>query len=190
MDKINLFKKMIKYHPTFIGWLISENKIEKDNDCLVIHDNSKKDDVKFIEEYNGEVIEIYSNGVKRLYGNYGYVSPNFTQIKVRDYTVFKKLSNAGIDVFDIGNRSERYCLTSKIGLLLKLFHSDILDINIQDSHPRLKGEDAINYIKYLENKINYIKERDYKFGSISKYGFIGIDGFAFHQPKVIENINI
>lgn len=95
----------------------------------------------------------------------------------------------GFEIFDLNNSCDRYCLTSQLGKLL-VSHYDILgDIWFPKDFPRFKGKEALAYIKWLENKHEYLKKRDYRFGYDIFYSrYIGASGFSNIQPVVVENI--
>ena len=54
IDELKLFHSMIKYHPTMIGWLIKNKRVEKLDDKLVIY-TSRKVQSQYIESYSGEI---------------------------------------------------------------------------------------------------------------------------------------
>lgn len=187
IDEIKLFRNMIKYHPTIIGWLIKEKKVEKLDKKLVVY-KSKKHKRSYLEEFKGEVYLVNDDGSKRISSSF-YWNNNFTQISLLKGS-FKDLSRDKFSIFDIGNRSERHCLTYQLEDLIKK-HYDILgDIMFPEDYPRLKGESATCFIKWMEQKHNYIVNNDYNFGrlSLSKWGYLGISGFSDSQPEVIDNI--
>ena len=182
-----LFEIMIKYHPTFIGWLIKNKKVEKLDDKLVLY--TKKDSKpQYIQTYKGEDYLTNSDGSKRISGNRR--DKNFTEIKLRQRKHYSDLITEGFDIFDIGNTCERYCLTSQIGKILEHYYNVLGDISFPTGFPRLKGEEALAYIKWMESKHDYLKKHDFKFGLyfISSWGYMGLSGFSDYQPEVIENI--
>ena len=186
IDKIRLFQSMIKYHATIIGWLIKHDKVEKLNDRLVLF-TKKAPASQYINTYSREVYLTNSDGSKRIprsYGNNDFTKLNLIKGKVNE------LVEDGFEIFDIGNTCDRQCLTSQIGKIL-VTHYDILgDISIPEGLPRLKGEEACTYIKWMECKHEYLKEYDYGFNSykVSSWGYIGTSGFSNQQPAVLKNI--
>ena len=52
-----LFELMIKYHPTFVGWLFKEKKIEKSDDKIIVCKIKQSESVpELMKEYNGKII--------------------------------------------------------------------------------------------------------------------------------------
>ena len=159
IDEFKLFHSMIKYHPTMIGWLIKNKRVEKLDDKLVIY-SSRKVQSQYIESYSGEIYLTNNDGSKRIPG--GRWDKNFTQINLLSGNI-KELVIEGFEIFDLNNSCDRYCLTSQLGKLL-VSHYDILgDIWFPKDFPRFKGKEALAYIKWLENKHEYLKKRDYRF---------------------------
>ena len=187
IDEIKLFRSMIKYHATIVGWLIKNEKVEKlDNKLIAFTLKDKKS--QYIQTYKGKVYITNGDGSKRIPGSCW--DKDFTEIKLRHGSV-KGLIAEGFEIFDISNTSDRYCLTSQVGKLL-LLHYDILgDISFPEGFPRLKGEEALAYIKWMKSKHEYLMKRDYKFNLsvVSSWGYIGLSGFSEYQPKVIDNIH-
>ena len=186
IDELKLFRSMIKYHATMVGWLINNKKVEKMADKLVLY-TPKAPKPHYIQSYKGEVFLTNSDGSKRIPG--GSWDENFTQIKLLKGN-FQELVSDGFEIFDLNNSCDRYCLTSQIGKLL-VRHYDVLgDIWFPDDFPRLKGEEALAYIKWMERKHNYLKKHEWKFNLyvVSDYGYIGLSGFSDYQPVVVENI--
>ena len=185
IDELKLFRSMIKYHPTMIGWLIKNKKVEKLDDKLVIY-SPKKVQSPYIQSYRGEVYLTNNDGSKRIPG--GSWDKNFTKIKLLCGN-FKELVVEGFEIFDLNNSCDRYCLTSQLGKLL-VSHYDILgDFWFPKDFPRFKGKEALAYIKWLENKHEYLKKRDYRFDYDIYYSiYIGASGFSNDQPVVVENI--
>ena len=177
---------MIKYHPTFIGWLIKNKKVEKLEDKLALY-TQRDVQPHYIQTYKGEEYHINNDGSKRIPRNCW--DKNFTKIKLREGH-YSSLVAEGYDIFDLENSCDRYCLTSQIGKLL-VHHYDILgDISFPEDFPRLKGEEALAYIKWMESKHDYLKQHNFKFNSyvVSRIGYIGLSGFSDYQPKVFDNI--
>lgn len=185
LDEIKLFRNMIKFHSTIVGWLIKEKKVEKCADKLSVY-SPKSEKHTYIKEYKGKVLLINENGSKRISFDV-YWNQNFTQITLLEGGV-RELVEDGFDIFDIGNRSEIHCLTYQLEDLLNKHYSKIGDIYFQKDYPRLKGESALSFIKWLESKHKYIKSHDYNFCGLSKFGYLGISGFSDYQPEVVENI--
>ena len=159
IEALQIYKYMLKFHPTIVGWLIASNKVEKLEDKLVPY-TDKDPKSKYIKDFSGKVITTYPNGVKRISSTWGYDNSNFVEIQgCRDFSV---LTKAGIDVFDIGNRSERYCLTSQLDDLLEHFYNKILDISIPDGYPRICGKSINYYLKWLNMQVEYIKRNNYE----------------------------
>ena len=177
---------MIKYHPTIVGWLIKENKVDKQDDKLVVH-KRKKETIKYIRNFKGEVYLTNSDGSKRISSNYSWNNRNFTQINLLHKDI-QYLVRDGFQIFDIGNRCERHCLTSQLEKLLIKHYNILGDISFPKDYPRLKGESALCFIKWIENKHEYIINNEYKFGKLSKWGYLGLSGFSDSQPEVIDNI--
>ena len=156
LNGIKLFRNMIKYHPTIVGWLIKENKVDKQDDKLVVH-KRKKETIKYIRNFKGEVYLTNSDGSKRISSNYSWNNRNFTQINLLHKDI-QYLVRDGFQIFDIGNRCERHCLTSQLEKLLIKHYNILGDISFPKDYPRLKGESALCFIKWIEKlkKINYI----------------------------------
>lgn len=189
IDEIKLFRHMIKYHPTIIGWLIKENIVKVANDKIVVcHKKSSKDDTsKYIKEYKGEVYHVYPNGKKRIPRIWDRLD-NFTKIYGYNGDVSTILSN-GIELFDIGNTSDIYCLTSQLDKLLVSCYDVVADIFFPEDFPRLKGDSVLSFIKWLECKHDFLEKNDYNFrGGVSQWGYLGLSGFSDYQPDVIDNI--
>ena len=174
IDEIELFRSMIKHHATMIGWLIKNKKVEKLDDKLVLY-TQKEVKPQYIQTYKGGI------SINRW-------DENFTEINLRNGS-FNELIAEGFEIFNYSNSREGLCLTSQIGKIL-VHHYDILgDIWFPDGFPRLKGEEAMAYIKWLESKHDYLREHDYNFTlNVSVQGYIGLSGFSYYQPKIIENI--
>ncbi len=186
IDDIQLFRSMIKYHATIIGWLIKNKKVEKHNDKLVLY-TQKEVKPQYIQSYKGEVYLTNSDGSKRIPGSCW--NKNYAEIKLRKGR-YADLVAEGYEIFDIGNTCERYCLSSQIGKIL-VDHYDIVgDISFPKDFPRLNGEESLAYIKWMESKHEYLKAHDSKFNLyvVSGWGYIGLSGFSDYQPKVVDNI--
>ena len=176
---------MIKFHPIIIGWLVKENKVEKCTDKLSVY-LPKREENTYIKEYTGKVFLINEDGSKRIPFS-AYWNHNFTQISLLGGDI-RELIEDGFDIFDIGNRCERHCLTYQLESLLIKHYDKLGDIFFPKDYPRLKGESAISFIKWLENRHEYKKKNNYEFGYLSKWSYLGLSGFSDSQPEVIENI--
>lgn len=186
VDEIKLFRSMVKNHATMIGWLIKNEKVEKTDDKLVLY-TEKETKPQYIQAYNGKVYVNNSDGSKRIPGSCW--DKDFTEIRLLNGR-YSQLIEEGFEIFDIGNRNERYCLTSQIGKLL-VRHYDILgDISFRKGFPRLKGEEALAYIKWMESKHDYLKKHNYTFSLYGIYegGYIGANGYSSGKKSVIDNI--
>lgn len=188
IEALQIYKYMLKFHPTIVGWLIASNKVEKLEGKLVPYTN-KDPKSKYIKDFSGKVITTYPNGVKRISSSWGYGNSNFVEIQgCRD---FSALTKSGIDVFDIGNRSERYCLTSQLDNLLEHFYNKVLDISIPDGYPRICGKSINYYLKWLNMQVEYIKSNNYELKGYYYFNFRYIgrsDGFGDYFPEVEKNI--
>ncbi len=185
IDELKLFRSMIMYHPTMIGWLIKNKKVEKLDDKLVIY-SPKEAQSPYILSYTGKIYLTNDDGSKRIPG--AHWDKNFTQIKLLCGN-FKKIVKDGVEIFDLKDSDGRYCLTSQIGKLLISHYGILGDIWLPNDFPRLKGKEALAYVKWLESKHEYLKKRDFKFGyNYGCGGYIGADGFSDYQPSVIKNI--
>ena len=111
IDELKLFHSMIKYHPTMIGWLIKNKKVEKLDDKLVIY-SPKKVQSPYIQSCRGEVYLTNNDGSKRIPG--GRWDKNFTEIKLLCGN-FKELVVEGFEIFDLNNnqslllKHHQYC---------------------------------------------------------------------------------
>ena len=179
---------MLRFHPTIVGWLIASKKVEKSSDKLIPY---VEKDIKsrYIKDYCGKIVNTSPNGVKRIPGSYGYGNSNFLEIQgCRD---FSALTKSGIDVFDIGNRSERFILTSKLDDLLENFYDKVLDISIPDDYPRICGKSIDNYFRWLNKQVEYIKNNNYELKGYYYFNFRYLgrsDGFGDYFPDVEKNI--
>lgn len=185
---LQIYKYMLEFHPTIVGWLIANKKVEKSDDKLVPY-VFKDPKSEYITDFLGKVITIYPNGVKRISSSWGYGNSNFMEI--RGCQDFSALIKFGIDVFDIGNSSERYCLTSKLDDLLEHFYDKVLDISIPDGYPRICGKSIDFYIKWLSFQVEYIKNNNFEFKSCYYFNFKYIgreNGFGDYFPEVEKNI--
>ena len=156
MNDKKLFEIMIKYHPTIVGWLIHNRMFEQNK-----ANNSHK-------QRNYEVYEVYYDGVKKI--GYIYERSNdfveFSYTNGDDYKLihnYKLITEAGIDVYDIGNRHQRYCHISQLENLIRKHSDKILDLEIKGDHPRIKGEAIVDYIRIIERQIQFIKDCEYSF---------------------------
>lgn len=186
IDEIKLFRSMLKYHATIIGWLIKNEKVEKLDDKLILY-VPKNDETQYIQAYEGEVYLTNKDGSKRIPGSCR--DKDYTEIKLHKGS-YSELVSEGYEIFDIGNRSERYCLSSQIGKLLVEHYDIVGDISFPKGFPRLKGEEALAYFKWMECKHEYLRAHDFKFNLsvVSSWGYIGHWGFSDDQPDVIKNI--
>ena len=188
IEALQIYKYMLKFHPTIVGWLIASNKVEKLEGKLVPYTN-KDPKSKYIKDFSGKVITTYPNGVKRISSSWGYGNSNFVEIQgCRD---FSALTKSGIDVFDIGNRSEKYCITSQLDNLLEHFYNKVLDISIPNDYPRICGKLIDFYLKWLNIQVEYIRNNNYKFKGYYHFNYLYIgrgNGFDDYFPEVEKNI--
>jgi hypothetical protein len=184
-----LFEIMIKYHQTFIGWLINKKKVEKLEDRLTVCKiETQEHEQTYIKEYKGEVCHTYNNGIRRIYSNWRG-NPDFTKITSFSGSNIDDVIKRGFELFDIGNTSDIFCLTSQVENLLIKCYDIVGDINLPEKFPRFKGKAVSYYIKWLEHRHNFLKERNYRFvAALPQIKYIGHSGFSSDQPKVIENI--
>lgn len=187
-----LFEIMIKYHPIFVGWLIHNNTVIKEDDGLALSSdecNNNETDIFNLQTY--QPIMVYENGVKRiLYDSYDR-SKTFISIKLTDSNGYKRITSSGINIYDINNRSERYCHISQFLELLNNFSNILFDAYIPANFPRFKGKTRENYISILERQIEFIKSNDYKFyGYYSfNYSILGSQsGIGENQPQKAANV--
>ena len=180
---------MIKYHAAIVGWLIKEKKAEQLDDRLIVYQDTEDVNIPtYSKEYTGKVYEILSDGTKKIprcdyYGG----NKNLTQIKLLSGGK-KSIIQSGIELFE-DSSNDIFCLTSHFEELLASCYDSLADFYLPSDYPRFKGESVNNYIKWLENRNEYLKSRNYKFSySISRYGYIGGSGFSDYQPKVTENV--
>lgn len=187
IDEIKLFRSMIKNHATIIGWLIKNNKVEKVDDKLVLY-TQKEVKPEYIQTYEGDNYRINPDGSKQLSSlNLG---KNFTRIRLLEGD-YSDIIADGFEIFNTVYNSDKYCLTSQVGNLLVRHYDIIGGILFPKGFPRLKGEEALAYIKWMEHKHDYLKKNDYHFSiwgnGISKGGYIGASGY-YSEDAVIENI--
>ena len=184
-----LFEIMIKYHQTFIGWLINKKKVEKLEDRLTVCKiETQEHEQTHIKEYKGEVCHTYNNGIRRIYSNWRG-NPDFTKITSFSGSNIDDVIKRGFELFDIGNTSDIFCLTSQVENLLIKCYDIVGDINLPEKFPRFKGKAVSYYIKWLEHRHNFLKERNYRFvAALPQIKYIGHSGFSSDQPKVIEKI--
>ena len=81
IDEIKLFRSMVKYHATIIGWLIKNEKVDKQDDRLVLY-TPKEVKPQYFQTYKGEVYCINRDGSKRISGSCW--DKDFTKIKLRN----------------------------------------------------------------------------------------------------------
>ena len=187
VDEIKLFRSMVKNHATIIGWLIKNKKVENVDGKLVLY-TQKEVKPEYIQTYTGDY-RINPDGSKELSSfNLG---KDFTRIRLLDDRL-SEIVGDGFEIFNTATSSQKYCLTSQVGQLL-LRHYDILgEINFNKDYPRLKGEEALAYIKWMENKHDYLRKHDFRFtlwgNGICEGGYIGADGNSSANQSVIDNI--
>lgn len=182
-----LFELMIKYHPTFVGWLLKEKKVEKTDDKFIVCKNKQCEPApELMKEYNGKIISTNEYGVKRIQEDSN--NPNFTRIYPYDGKT-KDIVDRGFDLFDLHcSYVDVYCLTSQFeNIFINCY--DLIEgfWRPKDSH-RMGGEFVEYYIKWLEHKFKYYEENEYHRYVFHPSGYVGYDGNPWNVPKVIENI--
>ncbi len=174
---------MIKYHPTFVGWFIFNDLIEKDEDKFVVKkDRSIKD---YFLEKPGKPISVDDNGLKRI--NRGYDRRFFIITPLNNY---RELIKNGIDIYK-DSCSQKTCHSSQLEEILTN-HSDIVyDVYIPNDFPRLKGKARDNYINMhyraldlaKRNNLEFPKYCSYRYGTkgdLKKHGIFAIDSIYLH----------
>lgn len=187
---------MIKNHPTIIGWFFHKGIVGKNDDKLYIIDNNneeKKLSPIFPNENNYQVYQTYHDGVRRIKAE--RYDKAFSQIQL-DYKnkgySFENLVDAGFPIFDIGNTSERFCFTHQIEGIINKFPDLVLDIYIPKDYKRLKGKSIENFMKIIQNQIDFVRSNGNLFKGYHsfKYSFIGQEiGFSDNAPEKIANID-
>lgn len=157
-----LFEIMIKYHPTFVGWLIHNGIVEKSRNKLVLKQDKKKKKGIIKEELTFKVLKVYEDGIKLI----DKAIPDWNQfplISLTDRSDYKYITKSGIDIFESKFSNNHYCRKSQLKKLIKNFADIILEIRIPDNFPRLKGKIRDEYFKILEKQIAFIKNDNYRF---------------------------
>lgn len=192
-----LYNLMIKNHPTIIGWFVHKGIVGKNDDKLYIIDNNNEEEKlppTFPNENIYQVYHTYHDGVRRI--NAGRWDKAFSPIKL-NYKIkgcsFETLIDAGFPIFDIGNSDERFCFTHQIEDIINKFPDLVLDIHIPDDYKRLKGKSIENFMKFIQNQIDFVRSNDNLFIGyyMFNYGFIGQQiGFSDNNdPEKIANID-
>ena len=191
-----LYNLMIKNHPTIIGWFVHKGIVGKNDNKLYIIDNNNEEEKlspTFPNENIYQVYETYHDGVRRI--NAESWDKAFSPIKLNHKIKgcsFETLIDAGFPIFDIGNTSERFCFTHQIEDIINKFPYLVLDIYIPKDFKRLKGKSIENFMKLIQNQIDFVRSNDNLFkGSYSfYYRFIGQElGFGDKSPGKIANID-
>ncbi len=193
ISDIKLNNIMINYHPTIIWWLAKNKIIEHSKKGWKLFDWGRYKESKDYPKTTGSrIIETYSDGVKHIYGDYGYSKDwAFCQIHLKPGVSFKEITDDGIDVYDIKAWSDRYCLTSKFEKLIERHSDIILDFLLTDSYPRLKGDSVKFYMKVVENQIEFIKSNNYHLKGYYSFNFSYYgrgDGFNDYYDEVEKAI--
>lgn len=190
-----LFEIMIKYHPIFVGWLIHNNAVIKEDDKLVLPSDKNDDNETGLyahQIFQPEMVyQVYENGVKRIFYDCYDKSEKFISIKLTDSDDLKKITSSGIDIYDISHSFHNYCHISQFLELLNNFSYLLFDAYIPEDFPRFEGKARDNYISILERQIEFIKSNNYKFrGYYSfNYSILGRhSGFGDDHPEKAENV--
>lgn len=191
-----LFGLAIKFHPIIVGWLIKNKKVKKSAEKLIVTEcsnNTKCEGKSYPTRIISKVVETYNDGVKRIvddYAQYYGKYHHFIQIALTNGD-YASLVNFGINVYDIGNRSERYILAAQLHELFENFSEIIIDFLLPKDFPRIKGEDRYHYIKILQNQVNHLEKRNFVLNEYYYFNnrYIGRNsGLGSIHPGVKSNI--
>ena len=168
MNDKKLFEIMIKYHPTIIGWMEHKTKMFETPHTDISPRTFSK---------NFEVYEVYYNGVKRIEGRR---DEDFIEITLINRQDFEVITKDGIDIFKFNNSAIGSCChISQLEELLERHCDKILDLHILGNHPRLRGKAINGYMQVLEQKMQFIKDKNFNFkgwfdeGHIYSYNIYG-----------------
>ena len=195
INEKKLFEIMIKYHPVFVGWLIHNNVVKKEDDKLVLPSDNNDDNETSLyahQIFQPEMVyQVYENGVKRIFYDYYDKSEKFISIELTDSDDFLKITSSGIDIYDISHSFHKYCHISQFLELLNNFSFLLFYAYIPEDFPRFEGKARDNYISILERQIEFIKRNDYKFRGYYSfyYSILGRhSGFDDDHPEKAENV--
>lgn len=168
MNDKKLFEIMIKYHPTIIGWMKRKTKM---------FETSHTETSPRTFSRNFKVYEVYYNGVKRIEGRR---DEDFIEITLINRQDFEVITKDGIDIFEFNNSAIGSCChISQLEELLERHCDKILDLYILGNHPRLRGKAINGYMQVLEQKMQFIKDKNFNFkgwfdeGHIYSYNIYG-----------------